>query len=568
MNKFVAIVYTFVVIISTPLFAQDDEHYIRLIINEKTSLHQLTKLISIDDVVADTVYAYCNAHQWNTLQKMNFTIEELPHPSSLYRHIMADSPDEMKTWDKYPTYAAYLQMMKQYSINYPDICMLDTFGYSVNGKQLLALKISNNVHQREDKPKFFYTSTMHGDETVGYVMLLRLAEYLLTNYNDTTAAGQRVSNIVNNIELWINPLANPDGSYRLGDDTTVNHARRYNANGADLNRDFPDRIDDTVNTTEGRQKETKAMMEFCAKNRFNLSANFHGGAQVVNYPYDNGTPSGTYSLCPEDAWFIHLSRIYATPNPDIMNGGFTNGITNGCEWYAIFGGRQDWMYHWYGGRETTIELSNIKNPAGSTLPQKWENNKESLLAYIEESLKGIRGIVTDGQNNHPLRAKIEVQSIPSSPVFSDSAVGDYHRFILPGTYNLIISAAGYFPDTVANVVVTDTAVTYLNIALQQNTVFVPNELRVQQHEFSVLQNYQNPFNPTTAIGFSLLAVGNVSLKVYNILGQEVAVLLNNETMEAGKHSISFDASNLAGGVYLYRLTTESTSQAQKMIITK
>jgi hypothetical protein len=568
MNKFVAIVYTFVVIISTPLFAQDDEHYIRLIINEKTSLHQLTKLISIDDVVADTVYAYCNAHQWNTLQKMNFTIEELPHPSSLYRHIMADSPDEMKTWDKYPTYAAYLQMMKQYSINYPDICMLDTFGYSVNGKQLLALKISNNVHQREDKPKFFYTSTMHGDETVGYVMLLRLAEYLLTNYNDTTAAGQRVSNIVNNIELWINPLANPDGSYRLGDDTTVNHARRYNANGADLNRDFPDRIDDTVNTTEGRQKETKAMMEFCAKHRFNLSANFHGGAQVVNYPYDNGTPSGTYSLCPEDAWFIHLSRIYATPNPDIMNGGFTNGITNGCEWYAIFGGRQDWMYHWYGGRETTIELSNIKNPAGSTLPQKWENNKESLLAYIEESLKGIRGIVTDGQNNHPLRAKIEVQSIPSSPVFSDSAVGDYHRFILPGTYNLIISAAGYFPDTVANVVVTDTAVTYLNIALQQNTVFVPNELRVQQHEFSVLQNYPNPFNPTTAIGFSLLAVGNVSLKVYNILGQEVAVLLNNETMEAGKHSISFDASNLAGGVYLYRLTTESTSQAQKMIITK
>ncbi|MEK7263258.1 MAG: T9SS type A sorting domain-containing protein, partial [Bacteroidota bacterium] len=257
-----------------------------------------------------------------------------------------------------------------------------------------------------------------------------------------------------------------------------------------------------------------------------------------------------------------------TPNPDIMNGGFLNGITNGCDWYAIFGGRQDWMYHWYGGRETTIELSNTKNPAGSTLPQRWENNRESLLAYIEESLKGIRGIITDAQTDHQIRARIDVQSIPNSPVFSDSMIGDYHRFILSGAYNLIISAPGYYSDTVQNVVVTDTAVTYVNIALQKNTVFIPNELSEQPQKFSLLQNYPNPFNPKTSIGFSLLAMGNVSLKIYNIVGQEIATLLNNKKMEAGEHKMEFDASKLPSGVYLYRLTAGDYSETKKMIITK
>ena len=57
----------------------------------------------------------------------------------------------------------------------------------------------------------------------------------------------------------------------------------------------------------------------------------------------------------------------------------------------------------------------------------------------------------------------------------------------------------------------------------------------------------------TAIGFSLLAVGNVSLKIYDVLGREVTTLINNETMEEGMHEIQFDASRLSSGVYYYRL---------------
>ncbi|MEK7263835.1 MAG: T9SS type A sorting domain-containing protein [Bacteroidota bacterium] len=82
------------------------------------------------------------------------------------------------------------------------------------------------------------------------------------------------------------------------------------------------------------------------------------------------------------------------------------------------------------------------------------------------------------------------------------------------------------------------------------------------------QNYPNPFNPTTAIGFSLLAVGNVSLKIYDVLGREVATLLNNEQIEAGEHEIQFDANGLPSGVYFYRLSAGEFSETKKLVLMK
>ncbi|MEK7263743.1 MAG: T9SS type A sorting domain-containing protein [Bacteroidota bacterium] len=86
--------------------------------------------------------------------------------------------------------------------------------------------------------------------------------------------------------------------------------------------------------------------------------------------------------------------------------------------------------------------------------------------------------------------------------------------------------------------------------------------------FSLSQNYPNPFNPQTAIGFSLLAIGNVTLKIYDLLGREVATLINNETMQSGKHEIQLDGSTLTSGVYFYRLVVGKFSETKKFIITK
>jgi hypothetical protein len=82
-------------------------------------------------------------------------------------------------------------------------------------------------------------------------------------------------------------------------------------------------------------------------------------------------------------------------------------------------------------------------------------------------------------------------------------------------------------------------------------------------EYALSQNYPNPFNPTTMIEFSLAEVSTVSLKVYNILGQEVATLIDREVMDDGDQQIEFDATGLPSGVYFYRLTTDVAGQDEE-----
>ncbi|NQV74035.1 T9SS type A sorting domain-containing protein [bacterium] len=86
-------------------------------------------------------------------------------------------------------------------------------------------------------------------------------------------------------------------------------------------------------------------------------------------------------------------------------------------------------------------------------------------------------------------------------------------------------------------------------------------------DFALDQNYPNPFNPTTSIQFNLPATQNVNLSVFDVLGRRVATLVNGQ-MAAGRHNVTFEASNLPSGMYLYRLSTPNGSISQKMILMK
>lgn len=90
---------------------------------------------------------------------------------------------------------------------------------------------------------------------------------------------------------------------------------------------------------------------------------------------------------------------------------------------------------------------------------------------------------------------------------------------------------------------------------------------VSPAKFELAQNYPNPFNPTTAISFTIPQSGNIKLAVYNLLGQEVAVLAN-EFREAGTYNVEFNATNLNSGVYLYKLETNGLTFTKKMTLLK
>ncbi len=90
---------------------------------------------------------------------------------------------------------------------------------------------------------------------------------------------------------------------------------------------------------------------------------------------------------------------------------------------------------------------------------------------------------------------------------------------------------------------------------------------IQNYNFRLFQNYPNPFNPTTTFTFELAQSGKARLSVFNMIGQEVAVLQNN-FLSAGKHIVNFDGSNLASGTYFYRLKTTKQVLSKKFTLVK
>ena len=101
-------------------------------------------------------------------------------------------------------------------------------------------------------------------------------------------------------------------------------------------------------------------------------------------------------------------------------------------------------------REFTLELSDNKTPSPNDLPSLWDANYPSLINYMKQTLYGLRGIVTDSITGNPLKVKVEILShdLDSSHVYSTLPIGNYHRHLFQGNYNITFSKNGYYPKTV------------------------------------------------------------------------------------------------------------------------
>ena len=143
----------------------------------------------------------------------------------------------------------------------------------------------------------------------------------------------------------------------------------------------------------------------------------------------------------------------------------------------------------------------------------------------------------------------------------------------PANPNSITSSTNYVQDTVTYDIAlgatyqrTKVSLSVFMQPLAQLTGVLGNENGVP-HEFSLSQNYPNPFNPTTVIGYQLPAVSQVTLRIYDVLGREVAILVNGR-QNPGKYSVTFDGSRFPSGVYFYRLTAGNFADAKKLIVIK
>ena len=301
---------------------------------------------------------------------------------------MASTVEEMANWDRYPTYPVYLEMMQRWMDSFPTLCHVDTIGTSIQGRLILSMYIEPQTDDDLYRPEFFYSSTIHGDEVTGYVMMLRLIDTLLSSYGTSP----ELTSLINRTRISINPLANPDGTYRRGNNT-IQGAQRYNANYVDLNRTFPDPFG---HATKNVPQENQAMIDYLTSHHFRLSANLHGGAEVMNYPWDSYTSAENPH--PAAAWwqgvcqrFIDTCRTYSQNH---FNDVIACGYIEGGDWYIIDGGRQDYVNYVHDCLELTMEISSDKTLSSNRLPEYWRFLAPSLINYIGEihSLPNSTGI--------------------------------------------------------------------------------------------------------------------------------------------------------------------------------
>jgi len=547
----IKIVLILILSLAFPILANIERSPVKIEIESHDEVYTLHKMgISIENLKENYVETHLSLDEIVRLRDAGYEVREVI-PEKIIQEGYHD----------YFEVEAYLDSMY---IKYPELTKKDTIGYSVLCKNISAFLITDHPDSEEAEPEIKFGATIHGDEPVGTEMCLKMISHLLDNYNKDSS----ITWLVNNTEIWFIPMLNPDGRQ---------DGIRRNANGVDLNRNYPVPNDSIgEDNTYNWERETEAMIDFCCEHNFVISTMFHGGALVVNYQWD-------YSPAPaSDSGVIQLIALgYSWRNGRMWDEGFGHqGTIDGWYWYPVSGSLQDWAYDSTSCIDLTIELDDERWPDASRLPELWDENRDAMIYLITKTHTGITGVVTDSLTGKPLYA--EVRAIEyGKPVYTDPDVGDYYKLLRDGCYTMQFSSTGYLTKTYDDVYVKFDSLTILNVRLCKTTEI---EEKVVGHPLPIVSVYPNPFSTTTAITLSgYQAIGNtpggkpmtnaqcpMTISIYDLSGRLVKQFTIYD-LRFTNHEIVWDGRDnngvlLPAGVYFYRWKGEGFNIQGKLMI--
>nr|NQU90344.1 succinylglutamate desuccinylase/aspartoacylase family protein [Bacteroidota bacterium] len=423
-----------------PLPAQEGwrekEMEVKVMLRDRHDADKLNSLKLNGDIYTNFATMYVTPQELEKIRisELNYVIQ-IENLNNYFR-------DFWENRDAYHTYEEIIALMDSLAETLPGICMKTVYGESLGGRELSAIKISDNVQLDENEPEMAFDGNIHGDEIGGGENTIRFARYLCQQYGENP----EITELVNNREIWIFPLVNPDGRVNM---------TRYNNNGVDLNRDWGYLWDATGGSPGAySQPESKALRQMVYENQFNIHMTFHSGIEMFLHPwYFREEP------CPDNAQELELADVYAG------NSGYSNLTTGpGTSLYPTNGSTAEALYGVMGSHGIVMELSSDKQPPASQLGYYFGINLEPMIKMIEYAGYGIEGTITDAETSDPVAAAVFIGN--TLPCYSDPEVGDFHKFIMPGTYSIIVRANGYQTKLVENIGVVYNDVTIADIELE------------------------------------------------------------------------------------------------------
>lgn len=465
-----------------------------------------------------------------------------------YRPVTEEIPTPLVP---YPSISEVNDAMAAVVSSHPSIARMEQIGTSVQGREIYAVIVSDNVNQDEAEPEIRITGNIHGDEKGGGMSVLNFLEVLTDNYGTSDMC----TYVVDNTELWVVSIVNPDGY--------VNNTR-YNADGIDLNRDFS--YMNSPPYYEG--PESQAIRDITMQdwpdqsnfvNPFATGLSFHGGAECVNAVWNYSTSAEI-----QDLELVTAQSYAYAEHPSIVSyygSGAWDIWIPGASWYPTNGDVNDWSYGEVGTVDYTIEVSNVKSPAD--WPGVANANYMPMLEFCVTSTHGVYGTVEDAAGN-PLDALIEVEktdgtdSTPLRFCRTDVIDGGYSKALVPGSYNVVATVDGMG-------------------SMSQNGVTVGSEEMVQVNfvfgtgiegggvsgVFMRIHASPNPVTAGCSVSLPDTGVEGI-LEIYDISGRNVY----EQNIPAGVVSHSFNAgSALPAGVYQVRYVSNGLSASTRMVVT-